>query len=61
MSEMGRGHVCSVCGGRFELEDMELLEDDEQACLRCAQVSGAGDLQPVVSPGTPAPDERIVA
>jgi len=28
---------CAVCGGLFELEDMELLEDDEQACLRCAR------------------------
>lgn len=28
---------CAVCGGHFELEDMELLEDDEQACLRCAR------------------------
>jgi hypothetical protein len=28
---------CAVCGGHFLPEDMELLEDDEQACLRCAR------------------------
>lgn len=34
-------HRCAVCGYFFPLDDMELLEDDEQACLRCAHQASA--------------------